>query len=848
MLGLSKAQIMPILDWNGKSPELPDGIPHPAAYHMLDVAAVAEKLIAPFAFDPSLRDALILLIALHDLGKVSNSFQAMLSGKPTNGPRHWELTEVLLHLNNAVLAGHLGGRASVRYQLYAATAGHHGRPPDKGMLSVSQMQDQEKGEVLSKTSNDIARGRAHIGTGLDDATALIEAFCALWSNASLNDLSRESAVQLSWWLPGLCAAADWVGSNTAWFPPTAPKQSLTEYLDIARARAEIAVAAAGLAGAAVKSGSIFDNFEKDKFTLRPMQSACADIDLPDGPMLAVIEDETGAGKTEAALLLAHRMAQAGKGRGIYFALPTMATADAMFARATPIVGSIFSGPQLTLAHGRADLSVPFRDLQNAVRTDDPSCTDWLASTRRRALLADVGIGTIDQALLAALPVKHNTLRHFGLSSKILIVDEVHDMGTPYVAKLLRGLLTMHRAAGGSAILLTATLPLDLRRDLLAVYGGQNDDPAYPALTIAGGTAVTQFPADPRPRKGPVAVQRLDSEEAALEVLSRSAADGAACAWVRNSVDEAIEAVAALRERGIAADLFHARFAFCDRKAIEDRVMRKVGRDGQDRAGYVLVATQVIQASLDLDFDVMISDLAPVAELIQRAGRLWRHMDLRPTANRPVHAPVLYILSPDPDQVTTDRWIAELLKGGAWVYALADVWRTARVLFTTQEINAPHGLRALIEAVHGPMAEDLPEVFTAADTKDLGKNLAQSALGTQNAVDLAAGFRSAGKGANDATFPTRLGLESKTLVLARIVDGELIAWAKGADAWAMSEVSAAKHKLDKLLLPDQAMSVILAITKDWPEWRRESVVVCPVGADGMICEGLRYDAQTGLMFA
>lgn len=835
---------MPIMGWKGKSPEFPDGIAHPAAYHMLDVAVVAEKLIAPFAFNAPLRDALILLIALHDLGKLSDSFQAMLAGKPTYSPRHWELTEVLLHLNNTKLAAHLGGPASARYQLYAATAGHHGRPPsvENGMLPVRQMEKQEKGDDLSRLPDYIYNALHHIGTAKDDAAALVRAFCALWPDASLNDLSRETAVQLSWWLPGLCAAADWVGSNTAWFPPTAPHQSLSEYLETARARAEIAVTEAGLAGAVVKTDRLFD------FDLRPMQTACVEIPLPDGPMLAVIEEETGAGKTEAALLLAQRMLQAGKGRGVYFALPTMATADAMFARAEKIMGKMFLGPKLALAHGRAGLSMPFRDVQNAMQGDEPSCTDWLASRRRRALLADVGIGTIDQALLAALPVKHNALRHFGLSSKILIVDEVHDMGTPYVATILRRLLTMHRAAGGSAILLTATLPLDLRRDLLAVYGGQNEDSAYPALTIAGGAVVTEFPPDTRPVKGPVAVQRLDSMDAALDLLCQSAAKGAACAWVRNSVDEAIEAVTALRTRGIAADLFHARFAFCDRKGIEERVMGTLGRNGQGRAGYVLVATQVIQASLDLDFDVMISDLAPVAELIQRAGRLWRHMDLRPA--RPVPAPVLHVLSPDPGQVTTDRWIHELLKGGAWVYPVADTWRTARVLFKAGKIDAPQGLRALIEAVHGAGAEDVPEPLIAAETEALGQSLAQATLGAQNAIKLGDGYRSAGKGNNDATYPTRLGPESQTLVLARLGDGGLIPWAtegEANDLWSLSEVSANKKKLDALSLPNPSTPAIAAITKDWPEWRRDSVRVCPVGEDGAICQGLHYDAEFGLMF-
>ena len=201
---------MAILDWDGKSAELPDGIPHPAAYHMLDVAAVAEKLIAPFAIDAPLRDALILLIALHDLGKVSDGFRALLAGKPTHSPRHWELTEVLLYLNDAILARHLRGRAPARSQLYAATACHHGRPPKMTMLPVSALESQERDGTAPSLTADIERAKTYIGTGLEDAAALVQAFCALWPHASLNDLGRAPAVQMSWWLPGLCAAADWV--------------------------------------------------------------------------------------------------------------------------------------------------------------------------------------------------------------------------------------------------------------------------------------------------------------------------------------------------------------------------------------------------------------------------------------------------------------------------------------------------------------------------------------------------------------------------------------------------------------------------------------------------------------
>ena len=197
--------------------------------------------------------------------------------------------------------------------------------------------------------------------GIADAEAVLTAFMLLWPDASLEDISLDRAKEMSWWLPGLVAAADWIGSNQEWFPATPPTMSVRDYLNVARARALLAVKSAGMASPASAGGELFP------FALRPMQSACAEITLPDGPMLAVVEDETGAGKTEAALILAQRMMLAGKGRGLFFALPTMATADAMFARVSDVVGKMFAGrPSVTLAHGRSGLSVSFRDLVRCV--------------------------------------------------------------------------------------------------------------------------------------------------------------------------------------------------------------------------------------------------------------------------------------------------------------------------------------------------------------------------------------------------------------------------------------------------------------------------------------------------
>lgn len=825
-----------MLSWPGKSASEDGGPMHPAVLHMLDVAAVAERLITPFDFPPALRDALVLLVALHDLGKISDSFRAMIETGASQRFRHWQLTEALLYAHDARLAGRIGGGWRQRQALYASTAGHHGQPSDLDLGGQPG---------LPRRAGDMRNALAAVGAGMDPAGCVIDAFSRLWPAASLEGLDPEGpTTALGWWLPGLCAAADWVGSNSLWFPPEAGQPSLSDHLARSRERATSALAAAGLAGSAVRPGALFD------FSMRPMQSACTAIPLADGPMLAVIEDETGAGKTEAALILAHRMALAGKGRGIYFALPTMATADAMFTRARDVVGRMFAAPTLTLAHGRAGLSDDFRDLATGgpPGEDDPGCTGWLAESRRRALLADVGVGTVDQALLSVLPVKHQALRHFGLSSKILIVDEVHEMGEPYVARELERLLQMHRAAGGSAILLTATLPLALRARLLATYGAANPGAAYPALTVARGAVIAEFPPDARPVKGPVTVQRVGDADQAADILAHSANGGAACVWVRNSVDDAIAAVAALAARGVTARLLHARFALADRKRIEAQVLARAGKDGTERAGFVLVGTQVLEASLDLDFDVMVTDAAPIASIIQRAGRLWRHMDRRPAANRPVPAPVLHVLSSDPDVVVDERWLQGALGSGAFVYSVADVWRSMRTLFKAGRIEAPHGLRGLIEAVHGETAEDLPAALIAAEVQVIGKQAAASTLALHNLVDLTMGYRGAGRGDSDAKYPTRLGEESRTLILARLVGPGLRPWAgEGAEGWALSEVSARRSRLDRLPLPDQASPIIAAITRDWPDWKRAETRVCPVAEDGTICEGLRYEAELGLIW-
>lgn len=478
-----------ISPWPGK---MIAGRAHPALWHMLDVGAVASCLLAcrPLTDGRTGDRAAAFLVTLHDLGKYSSSFRAMLLGRPYSGLRHWQHSYRLLQDNDDLIADLIGATPGVRQTLYAAVAGHHGGPPE--LLESRKYKDQA-GQIGSEASS--------------AATEAIALIAPLFEGASLQGISESEARRLSWALCGLTVQADWIGSNPEWFGPKGPGISISDYWKQALVRAEVAISEAGLHHAR----PLFDGSTKVLPTTavpRPMQVAVSEAALSDGPLLALIEDATGAGKTEAALVLAARMMAAGKGDGLFFALPTMATSNAMLARLEAIAPQLFEGrPSLSLTHGRASMDKLFREIRGRDGSDDAagvSCGRWLADDRRRILLADVGVGTIDQALMAVLPTRFNTLRLRALSGKILIVDEAHEFG-PYMEAQLQRLLQFQSMLGGSAIVMTATLPIGMRDGYAKAFqkGLRGRRPrdvagdAYPMLTVVGRGIDSRRP-DPAP--------------------------------------------------------------------------------------------------------------------------------------------------------------------------------------------------------------------------------------------------------------------------------------------------------------------------------------------------------------
>ncbi|AXE36382.1 CRISPR-associated helicase Cas3' [Chromobacterium phragmitis] len=799
---------------------------HLLPFHMLDVAAVMEGLldqrpdwVASCAASQGWRAEQFRAVAvyfaiLHDLGKFARSFQAILppgsadlvpvARAPLYTLRHDTLGLLLwtCHLHTRVPEDVLPAAADCEHwdAWLRIACGHHGQPPREG--GARRLRASEH---FLPDDMDAALDFAC------DAAALVGAL-----PAPVHALDP----RLGWQLAGLMVLADWIGSNQYHFPYRGQPMALADYWqEHARPAARRALAASGITACSSAPYAGADQltcFIPYLSSPTPLQHYAASAPLADGPQLFLLEDVTGAGKTEAALILAHRLMAAGLADGLYFALPTMATANQMYRRVGGVYRKLFADgerPSLVLAHSARQLVEDFAlSVQSGGKPyakDDASagmsCNAWLADNNKKALLAQAGVGSIDQALLAALPVRHQSLRLLGLSRKVLVVDEVHGFD-PYVRTLLAGLLRWHAAQGGSAVLLSATVPEQIKRELLSAYRqglalpGLSDAflPSYPLASHLSAAAFQQQPCETRQAvKRKVRVAHLHDEERVIELTIQQARAGRCVCWVRNTVDDARRAFDLLRD-AIPADrlhLFHSRYAMGHRLEIEDKVLDALGKhsDAATRAGRVLIGTQVLEQSLDFDADVMVSDLAPIDLLIQRAGRLQRHVrqaDGQPWPDDASSAqrveqrpePVLYLYGPEPDDEVKADWYGGLFPGAQHVYPdSAKLWQTQQALLAAGGIVSPGeigeagAVRQLVEAVYGAASErEAPPALQDAANKCWGEAMSQRSMALFNGLDWEKGYceDSSSSWVEDSDVATRLADETRLVYLA-VADGEAL---------------------------------------------------------------------------
>lgn len=664
----------------GKLTRMPDGrvVTHALLDHMTDVAAVLEALLHLPAVQRALdhsagrclsdvdRARLTVLAFLHDIGKANAGFQVRYWRGRAERPRHWTVPDgghgpqgwaLFTHsLNGAerVLVGlpreqmaHWGEAVDV---LLYASISHHGRPVGS-----------DSSEAVWRPVRDGARLVYDPAEAVAAMARRVQELFPRAFDAAAADLPAAPA--FSHLFAGLVQLADWLGSDTreGFFPYTQPGE---DRAITAPQRARHALRAVGLdvGDVALRLAGTACDFAQ-AFAVpapRPMQVAMAAPNL--GPVV-VLEAETGSGKTEAALWRFLHLWRAGKVDALYFALPTRVAATQLYERVQDFVRRVWpvdppvavrALPGYTAADGATAKPLPeFQVLWSDASDGSPdeAAKDaerrWAAESPKRYLAATIAVGTVDQALLGALQIKHAHLRQAMLARSLLVVDEVH-ASDAYMTRLLEHLLRAHVACGGQALLLSATLGAAARTRYLAI-GGRRPDvlPSlataqvmpYPAIGHRAATGPVLLPVEGNPRQKTVhweALDIIDAPERIAALAVEAAAAGARVLVVRNTVPaavatlQAVEALAAVQgvdclfKVGGASTLHHSRFSRQDRPLLDAEVQTQIGKQRAPCSGLVVIGTQTLEQSLDIDADLLITDLCPMDVLLQRLGRLHRH--------------------------------------------------------------------------------------------------------------------------------------------------------------------------------------------------------------------------------
>ncbi|NPV75787.1 MAG: CRISPR-associated helicase Cas3' [Anaerolineae bacterium] len=706
---------------------------HPLVYHLIDSAAVAD-LLWQRAFTDGSRQRFgrwlglnpidcgrlfAFWTSLHDFGKATPSFQSKHPGTQAvlekagfdfpvfsfSDARHHSLLSqwILLDFKQEIGIQPEGIFNQFRY----AIGGHHGTF-----------------HVLEDSEQSLAR-LANLGgqRWKEERQKLFIALYNLLAPPSPNLLRFSQTDRNAFFnlLTGFFVAADWVASQDLCFPYEKPRYLLSDYWVLSQKRAEAAMTRAGWFG--WKPDSERKSFkELFGFGAYPLQEIIVKaIENLVDPFLMIIEAPTGCGKTEAALTVADKIIEREKLRGCYIAMPTQATSNQMFNRTCNFLKIRFPDQRvnLQLVHGNALLSEDFQEMRlTAVEDDDLDTTgnvnamDWFLP-RKRTFLAPFGVGTVDQAFFSVLRTKHSFLRLFGLHQKVVIFDEVHAYDV-YMMEIFNRLLAWLRAVGSPVILLSATLPEQTRLTLLRAYQREamigSSQAAYPRLSINDGRCIRTQSLGKYPDRV-IHLERINRDPMMLiGVLKNRLSQGGCAAIICNTVERAQQVYKILEDDGsFKSDgvyLLHSRMPYCWRESVEHSILKQFGKPDSPQTKIrrgVVVATQIIEQSLDLDFDLLISDLAPVDLIIQRIGRLQRHSNHSWSPVRPsgLKEPLCVICQPD---TTSENGLPEFEKD-VFVYDQAILQRTLFTLLPYDAICLPADSDRLINTVYSE--DELP---------------------------------------------------------------------------------------------------------------------------------------------
>jgi CRISPR-associated endonuclease/helicase Cas3 len=810
--------------------------------HMIDVAACFYRLAQcrsiRRAMETSARRRLTeqdmarlsVLAFLHDIGKANSGFQAK---RWKNGiPAAWPVRIVAGHGREACKLFEVPTAAAALEplieqvctwgaacdSLLSASISHHGRP----------IKDTPGSSVIFWKTQAATYDPAVVLKSLADCGLALYPLAFQSGGDDLPDMPAFSHL-----FAGLVQLADWLGSDRRFFEFSGPGEDRAES---APRLADKAITTLGLDAEDWRKRLTASppDFAKVSggFPPHPIQSAMADDSL--GP-LVILESETGSGKTEAALWRYLKLFRAGEVDSLFFALPTRVAASQLYKRVQDTLNRLWpQNPPMALralpgyvaADGEEARALPNFKVLWADDADDQAAPHrWAGENAKRFLAAPVAVGTIDQALLGALQVAHAHLRHATLARSLLVVDEVH-ASDAYMTVLLEQLLKAHLNCGGHALLLSATLGSSARSRYLALTReGRTRSPLvampfdlarelpYPAISDRHGLRKVDGTGQSKPVRWSTR-DIIDSPEQIAELALAAAAQGAKVLIVRNTVPVAIATLAALeatvpdpawlfRVKGVVT-LHHSRFSRQDRPLLDAAIETRLGKKRSSGA-LIVVGTQTLEQSLDIDADFLITDLCPMDVLLQRIGRLHRHANERPEACR--IAQVL-VLTPPANDLTpllthAKNGLGRHRNGGGVYDDLGILEATRRLLTEKSEVNIPGDNRYLVEAATHParleaLQAELGEAWQSLAAKLEGDVSAEKTIGHLHTLDVEREF-------GDEEFPTGVQVGTRLGAQDRVVLFESAE--RGPFGEPLKALPIRHHLLPRDLSPDTEASAV-----------------------------------------
>lgn len=670
----------------------------------------------------------IFLSGIHDLGKSTAAFQTkesfylskdldqeLLERLERNG--FPGLSSVILPSRNKsphALAGEtLLSNYGVRDDIGSIIGGHHGRPLDDKQTYRIQLEAYTSNYFQTEDKESLVYQKWQKTQKSYFLWALERA--GFGQVDELPHITQAGQVILE----GLLILSDWVASNENYFPLIPLEQEIRIDQDKRKKAGWLKwfKTFPWSSQQILNAEEIYDN----RFGYKPKEFQVKFLDIVetvDNPGIFVVEAPMGMGKTEAALVAVEQLARKTGHSGMYFGLPTQATSNGIFPRVESWLSKLSQSDgedkSLQLLHGKAALNDDFKGLAQHIDVDGEShgsvvVNEWF-SGRKTAILDDFVVGTIDQFLLLALKQKHLALRHLGFSKKVVVIDEVHAYDA-YMGQYLYQALRWMGVYDIPVIILSATLPAKRRVKLIESYirgtgekwkkvvkpenwETQGD---YPLITYSNKEAVrtrTDFELNERKE---IKIQPL-SEENITKTIENLIVSGGVIGIIVNTVKRAQELAKKLIDRygEETIELLHSSFIASDRARKERNLLSLIGKKGTRPDQKIIIGTQVIEQSLDIDFDVLISDLAPMDLLLQRIGRLHRHVNVK--RPKKLNSPVLYVLG------LSDEF--EFNKGSVAVYGEYLLMRTQLLL--PEVIELPTDISHLVQAVYGEENLSMPE--------------------------------------------------------------------------------------------------------------------------------------------